>query len=661
VAIREAIRALFGNDDVYRVEYLGPTFREMVLGLTPEEMYRTQPYLRQVISFVARSVGHLGVKVYERQGESRVRLRDDPVAQLLARPNAEMTGFELFESLASDLGLYDIAYWWLREVTDPAAVSGWEIQPIPPSWVQSQETEGAFSRKSVTFIAPNGRPFTIPASDLLIFHGWNPGQPKVGSSPIEALKEILSEQVQAWSYRQQIWSRGGRVGAFLTRPAGVAWSPEARDRFIEQWKARWTGINGAKAGGTPILEDGMELKRLGFNAREEEWAEVSKIALATVAGAYHVNPIMVGILDNANFSNTKEFRKMLYSETLGPTLARIEARLNAFLVPRVSRSASAYVEFNIEQKLQGDFEEQAAILSTSAGAPWMSRNEVRALRNLPAIPGGDEMVIPLNVLIGGQASPRDAGEQNVGGVIAEAAAPVELRQVKSLRVLEAPVVSLKSDAVTPMDPLRQLGRGVLARFYARQRGVVLARLGAKADGWWDEDRWNSELADDLYRVAVKVAGEVGVAAAESLGFSAGDYDEGRTLAFLRAVAESRAGAINAATKAQLDQALSAASAPAAVFDRAESQRVEAGAAALVAAVAGFAVMEAGRQLIGDRASKTWVVTSANPRPEHADMNGESVAVGEVFSNGALWPGDPVLRADGVAGCECAVQINYRGA
>ena len=83
---------------------------------------------------------------------------------------------------------------------------------------------------------------------------------------------------------------------------------------------------------------------------------------------------------------------MLYSETLGPTLARIEERINAFLVPRVSSNPDSYVEFNIEEKLQGSFEEQAAIISTSTGAPLddgerSSRADATCLRSMVATSG----------------------------------------------------------------------------------------------------------------------------------------------------------------------------------------------------------------------------------------------------------------------------------
>lgn len=649
MGVREALGALFGRSgtDLQYVESLGPTFRSMILGLTPEELYRTQPHLRIVLSFVARNVAHLGLKAYVRSSDTdRHRLRDDPLALLLQQPNPDMTGFELLETLASDMALYDVAYWYVHD--DNEARAGFRIRPIPPSWVVEQSGGTFFAPGSYVVQNPDGSRTTIPADDMIVFRGWNPGRPKHGASPVETLKQVLAEQVQAWSYREQVWQRGGRVGAYLTRPKDSPWSDSARERFARDWKERWTGMDGKKAGGTPILEDGMELKRIGFNAREEEWSEVAKLALSTVAAVYHVNPVMVGVLDNANFSNTKEFRKMLYSETLGPTLARIEDRLNTFLVPRVAAAEGAYVEFNIEEKLQGDFEEQAAILSTSAGAPWMTRNEVRALRNLPALEGGDELVVPLNVLVGGQASPRDS-------------APKELASIGELRVVRS--VKRSSVLVKEQPPPTHVEKAeqVLTAFFERQRKTVLSRLGADAEDWWEGDRWDAELSTDLLALALQVTPVVAAAALRKVGLSDDDYDVSRTEAFLTEVAKSRAGAINSTTREQVQAIVDGngpddVTDPSHAFDVATSSRAAGIAVTFTTTLAAFATVEAARQNGG--ASKTWIVTSSNPRPEHAAMDGETVPIDDVFSNGAKWPGDPVLGADGVAGCTCDVEVNF---
>jgi len=374
---------------------------------SPGELFRTQPYLRMVITFLARNIAQLGLHTFERVSDTdRQRLTDDPVAQLLAHPNPTMTCYELIYTLVADLSLYDVAYWNFG--SDTTSPSGWSIRPIPPAWVENVYGGDAWAVGGIVVNRPNGTRQQIPASDLQIFHGWNPDDPAAGSAPIWALREILKEQISAWAYRQQVWDRGGRVGAVLTRPATApTWADPARDRFREDWRNRYASDDGTQAGGTPILEDGMTLQRVGFSAREDDWVNAAKLSLATVAGVYHINPTMVGLLDNANYSNVREFRRMLYGDTLGPILAQIEDRLNTFVVPRVGTLPNRYVEFNIGEKLQGSFEEQSQALSTLVGAPSMTRNEGRALLNLPAVEGGDELVTPLNVLTGGQASPTD--------------------------------------------------------------------------------------------------------------------------------------------------------------------------------------------------------------------------------------------------------------
>ena len=670
MALLDGIMRLIGRSSALpQTIYFGEPLSVRVANMDVAELYRTQPHLRTVVGFLARNVSQLSLQQFERKGDNdRERVRGDRLSNLLAMPNPGMTGVDLIYRLVSDMKLYDYALWWITPDLD-------RIIPIPPTWVAAfrggtpwwpdvVEVHFPNSNRRMllgdrkvadSLIEPHGP--TEWGGHFLHFPGYDPEDPARGISPVQALKDILAEQIDAWTYRRQLWQRGGRLNAYLTRPATApAWSPEARAKFARSWKDKWTGNDGTDSGGTPLLEDGMELKRIGFSAREEEWAAVSTLSMATVASVYHVSPTMVGILDNANYSNVREFKKMLYTDTLGPDLAAIEARVNAFLVPLFGKP-NRYLEFNINEKLQGSFEEQAAVMSTAVGRPWMTADEARGRFNMPAI-GGDaeQLVTPLNVLVGGQASPRDSGSQNrAGGPRRAQKAPQLIRasadeplQVKSGEGREEDVRLIETQ---------------LRKFFERQKASVLSRLGAKAPNWWDEDRWNEELADTLYQLAMEVSTQIGMATAEELGFSGDVYSPEQTEDFLRAVAKSRAGAINSTTLSQIQAALDGdleedaeGSTPAGVFDLAAESRSHAGAVTLATTLAGFAVMEAAKQIARPNTTKTWNVQSSNPRASHAMMDGETVPVDETFSNGAMWPGDAVLGAEGVAGCMCGVTV-----
>lgn len=688
------------------VTYIGGTGAEslgpLVSGLDPAQMtvaqlWSTQPHLRTVVTFRARNVAHLGLHVFERVSDTdRRRDHESPLARALRRPDVSSTVYDLIFALVGDLDLYDRAYWIIGTGEDGSPL----LRRLPPSWV-TPIFKDPFTVKE--YRVHRGADFvTVPADQILSFTGYSPSSP-IGASPtIESLKETLREQIEAAAYRAQTWKRGGRVSAVLERPKDApGWSDGAREAFRADWYAKYTG-RGPQAGGTPILEDGMTLKRIDFNAQEQQFVEAAKLALSTVAAAYHVNPTMIGLLDNANYSNVREFRRMLYGDTLGPLLAQIEARLNAFLLPMLGMdSAKFYAEFNLAEKLQGSFEEQATVMSTLVGRPVMTADEGRARFNLPAL-GGDatELVTPLNVLIGGQTSPRDGVTAGGGGGLALTTDDIKQRVEAAAALIRSGFDPAGALAAVGLDPITHLGllpvtvqrpqepenvdqeavdalkaaqlrvkarapqtyeaktAEVLTKFFRRQRAVVLTALGAKADGeWWDAERWDAELSNDLYALALSTAKQVSSEVLAGIGFEPDAYDEDRTLAFLRAVADSRATLINQATRDQIDAALTADEPAAAVFDTAESQRVSAASAALVTTFSAFATTEAAKQVAGDRAVKTWVVGSTNPRASHAAMNGETVGIEEAFSNGMNWPGDPSGGADEVAGCLCGVEVS----
>lgn len=379
-----------------------------VAGMSPAELYRTQPHLRTVISFRARNISQLGLHVFERgEGDARHRVRGSKVGAVLARPNRAMTYTDLIRRLSSDLDLYDAAYWLVAN--DSSAPSGWTIMPLVADRVVATQGGDEWAPDWYVVLNKRGERVKIDARHVVKFHGYNPSRVDVGMSPIEAARDTIAEQVAAWEYRRQLWQRSGRVGAYLSRPSDApAWSAEARERFKREW-AEFQG-SGARAGSTPLLEDGIELKPTKLTAREEQWAEVAKLSLTTVAGLYHINPAMLGLLDGVNKSSAQEYRKQLYTDALGPDLTAIADCINAHVVPMVEGpDPDVFVEFNIAAKLAGSFEEQASVLSTSTGAPWMTVNEARARQNLPPIEGGDGLIVPLNVVAGGQASPQDGG------------------------------------------------------------------------------------------------------------------------------------------------------------------------------------------------------------------------------------------------------------
>ncbi|MBW3077697.1 phage portal protein [Bifidobacterium simiiventris] len=654
-----------------------------VRGESAERLYQTQPHLRTVISFLASNVAQLPLKCYRRNADNdRERDCDSILYRLLREPNPDMTGYELVYALVSDLKLYDNAYWWIIPAKN-VTPSGWLIRPIPPSWILSYTDTSGFGFDTLTFSNPYNAnpPITIPARQLLVFHGWNPADPRMGNSPVDALKQILAEQYDAWKFREQVWRNGGRFDKYISRPANVQpWTDAQAERFKTEMQEKWTGDSGSNAGKMPVLEDGMTINSAAFNAREAQWLETTKLSLQTVASVYHLNPTMVGATEGATYANVREYARMLYTDTLGPDLRMIADRINMRLLPMLGMSDDEYVEFDIQAKLSGNFEDQASQIQSSVGAPWMTRNEARALANLPRIDGGDDIVTPLNVLIGGQASPTDSGDgitpadpyANAGHALTVIGQMINGKQATPINAKTAtpPRKARGHPGKEQADEIAD----TLKRFFKRQRDSVLAAIGAKhgehsfksdeTPDWWDAARWDRELADDLRPFMVSQSTQAARMALENLGIDPDSYDEARTVAYLTDMAEGRAHGINQVTLRQLVTAITGGldddaekHDPAGVFAAAIGARAAKAAVGIATAVSGWGTLEACRQKAPASTVKTWIVTSSNPRPSHAAMNGQTVAYRKPFSNGADWPGDKnALGIDEIAGCTCEVEV-----
>ena len=66
-------------------------------------------------------------------------------------------------------------------------------------------------------------------------------------------------------------------------------------------------------------------------------------------------------------------------------VALIEGEIERQLLVEFSDSEDIYVQANINEKLQGSFEEEQQALVAATGSPYMARNEARARLNLPRV------------------------------------------------------------------------------------------------------------------------------------------------------------------------------------------------------------------------------------------------------------------------------------
>jgi HK97 family phage portal protein len=368
--------------DVFKGDNLPPWSQWYGLGGNAwafSQVYALQPNIRTCVDFLARGIADCGLHWYRRLSDTdRVRLSpaDFPLADWIEHPNYATTRYRLIESLVADLAIYYNAYWLKIRLTDRIG-----LVRLPP---QDMYVVGGLLPDHYVYTPRGAEAQHLELSEVVYFNGYNSLQSVMGLSPLVTLASLLAEETAAAEYRQNFWLNSAQLGGVIERPKEAPkWTPVQKQSFREQWQARHGGAAGA--GTVAVLEDGMAYKQNTQTFRDSEYIQARKLSKTECASAFHIPPPFVGDLEHATFSNIKEQHKQLYADTLGPWFTMIELAIQLWLLPEVKDSADVYCEFNIAEKLKGNFEEQTASLAVAVRRAFMTPNEARARLNLPRI------------------------------------------------------------------------------------------------------------------------------------------------------------------------------------------------------------------------------------------------------------------------------------
>lgn len=603
-----------------------------VAGMSIRGVWESQPSVRKVVSFMASTVAALPWRVYRAEDGGRERLYDSPAETLVRRPTRFTSSADLVTGLALD---------WLLYGSACAVLVDEEIVRVPaPLLMLSTDV---FGRVNDVATVAGGETVSLADLPVALMHGWDPdGSGAV--APVRTLRALLAELSEAEGWRRRMWTDVPRVSAQVTRPKDAPrWSDEKRERFLQAMADFKSSTSG---GSIPVMEDGMKLE--SAPQVQPDLSSASSVRTLTdieVAGYFGVPPELLGMRE-ANYGGYAALRRDLYTRVLGPLIGRIEDALNAEIVPALAGGDTAvYGMLDRTEAQDGTLLERVQALQSATGGPVMTRAEARERLDLPYLEGTEELIVPLNVIQGGQASPTDSGSQNLNGSDTNqldhrqqdgAAEEGKSLAPKARMVLKA-VTSRPSPSI-----LEQMRHAYVDEL--QREGLSEAAVEALAD------RIEPFLAEQAIEAANGVILRSGTGT-ETIG-------RGAIRNYIRQMAEGKA---DAAVEAAM-RLLGAVSGDDAAQDTAREtiedilseDRLGLWADASTKDATGFGSQEGARR--SGAVKKMWVHNgSSHPRAEHAAMNGETVDMDDTFSNGMRWPHDwGGGDADDIVGCNCDI-------
>jgi HK97 family phage portal protein len=144
-----------------------------------------------------------------------------------------------------------------------------------------------------------------------------------------------------------------------------------------------------------VLTEGITAKELSLSAEDAQLLEARRFQVLDVARAFGVPGFMINESTGATSwgSGIESIGRAFVQYTLQPWLRKIEQELNRKIFPR---NTGRFLEFYREALYEGDIAAQGEYFRLALGGPgsgsgFMSQNEIRRIKRMPPIDGGDEV------------------------------------------------------------------------------------------------------------------------------------------------------------------------------------------------------------------------------------------------------------------------------
>jgi HK97 family phage portal protein len=607
-------------------------------------LYRAQPSIATVVDKVASAAARLTIKVWNTESDGRELDSSSPYARLIASPSNFLSPFSFWRWVFSTYEVYGEAF--LLKIRDQNDVVV-ELVPMHPSRVSVRRNQAGDVEYTFSLGVGQTGILTASADDVVPFLRWNSDNLMRGMSRLEPLRTTLANEDAIRRANSSFWKNGARPSLVLSHPKTL--SDAAVKRLGNEVAALQSGSD--NMGRPLILEEGLTAVPQQLDSEDMQYIESRKLNMQEACMVYDVPPPVVHILDHATFSNITEQMRSMYRDTMTPRLEDVESVIDFHLRPEFADAGTCVAKFDLDDVLRGDFESRVDKATALRNAGIVTGNQALEIIGMArsADPKMDDIYANAALVpLGSNIRPPVSTEGDVMPTALSAEpSRISVRAIMG-RIARTKAAELRTKLVDEHQ------REVRA-FFDRQRESVKAALPLKASGVFDPAAWDDELAGILGTLGAATSQAVGTKTAQSLG---GSYDTGRLADWVKSNAKESAEKINRTTAASVSAALNTdpeddiddEESIDGLFDGEIAARASQISLSRVAVVAGIACIAAAE--MNNASTKTWQVTSANPRPEHAAMDGETVALGEVFSNGMNGPGDPTGGADEVAGCTC---------
>lgn len=303
----EAEAASLSSD--YGIEHPEP-FAELI------EAFNVHTWVYACANLIANAFSMIEFLPYVKSGDGSWDVNEKhPFRKILNSPNPNMSGIELRRLLSLSSKLTGNAFM----ICEPEGTrTPTELWPLQPHKVTVKSDAKNFVSSYVYNV--NGHIQTFPAERIIHIREATPTNLQYGQGSLTAAKNAVTADLFADSWNRYFFANSTRPDAILQ--SDTALSPEEQKRALTAWKKAYEG---PKNRGKIAVLGGLKYIEVNRLHKDMDFVNLRKMLREEVLAAFGVPQSMVGILDQANYSNMKEQTKVFWTQTMIPEIRKFES------------------------------------------------------------------------------------------------------------------------------------------------------------------------------------------------------------------------------------------------------------------------------------------------------------------------------------------------
>lgn len=313
---------------------------------------------------------------------------DHPILSLLNLVNPFMTSNEfialdtIYEESVGE------AFWALNfnALGEPAEI----VLPYPHLMSVVPDRNFPFVKGYVYGTGANAIPFDT--NEIIHIKYPNPLNQYRGLGQAEAIGVNLSAQENADRWVNQFFYNSARPDGVIQFDYNL--SDEQFDKLKKQWSEKYKGVS--KAHQVALLEGGGKYLQIQNTVKDMDFPNLQLKNRDIILGVVGMPLSVMGISENVNKANAEAGDYTFARWIVKPRLDWKAAKLQEQLVPLFRKSEKLKLGF--EEVVKETTDQKIAMAESGMRAGYLTINEARKTQGLDALPNGDVLLVPLNLI-----------------------------------------------------------------------------------------------------------------------------------------------------------------------------------------------------------------------------------------------------------------------